>query len=93
VRRITRHTITAAATTGRALAATTLGPRALLRHTLTTARQVTITYRKENGETSTRIIEPREVRRSAAGDWYVRAWDHLRDAARTFRLDRISATA
>lgn len=65
-------------------------PRVLLRYTLTTAHQVHITYRAADGETTDRVIEPGEVRRSKAGDWYVRAFDQLRDAARSFRLDRIT---
>ena len=87
------HTLrTIARQAGPALAHATLGTRALLRYRLTTATRLTITYRKEDGETSTRTIEPREVLRSKAGDWYVKAHDHLRDAARSFRLDRLSIT-
>jgi len=82
--RINPHTITSA------LAHAALGSIALLRHTLTTTARVAITYRKEDGETSDRTIEPQEVRRSQAGDWYVRAFDQLRDATRSFRLDRIT---
>ena len=67
------------------------GALALLRHTLTTARRVQIAYVSEQGEATTRVIEPAEVRRSRAGDWYVRAHDLLRGAFRSFRLDRITA--
>jgi len=74
-----------------ALAHAALGPASLLRYTLTTAVRVHITYNKPDGETSDRIIEPKEVCRSKAGDWYVRALDQLRDATRSFRLDRITA--
>lgn len=73
-----------------ALAHAALGAASLLRYTLTTATRLHITYRKDTGEVSTRVIEPREVRRSKAGDWYVRAYDQLRDATRSFRLDRIT---
>lgn len=83
--------IHAARTTSQGLAHATLGALPLLRHTLTTAERVQIAYVKDNGEASVRIIEPAEVRRSKAGDWYVRAHDLLRDAARSFRLDRITA--
>ena len=83
--RINPHTITSA------LAHAALGPASLLRYTLTTATRLHITYRAADGETTDRVIEPQDVRRSKAGDWYVRAWDNLRDADRSFRLDRISA--
>lgn len=73
-----------------ALAHAALGPVSLLRYTLTTAARVAITYRAADGEQTTRVIEPGEVRRSKAGDWYVRAFDQLRDATRSFRLDRIT---
>lgn len=88
-----RTLLTAVRHTGQALASATIGPQALLRHRLTTATRITITYIKEDGETSTRVIHPREVRRSKAGDWYVKAHDQLRDASRSFRLDRLTIAA
>ncbi|MCA1224313.1 WYL domain-containing protein [Streptomyces sp. 8L] len=87
------RTLTTAAHAGQALAHATLGALSHLRYRLTTRARLTITYRAADGETTTRIIEPLEVRRSKAGDWYVKAHDHLRDAARSFRLDRITTTA
>ncbi|GAA0500720.1 WYL domain-containing protein [Streptomyces olivaceiscleroticus] len=85
------HTVT---TAGQTLAHAVLGPAALLRYTLTraaeTGRQLVIDYVKESGEASTRTIAPSEVRRSKTGNWCVRAHDALRDATRTFRLDRIT---
>ena len=47
-----------------------------------------ITYRREDGETSTRLIEPHYLMLNYPV-WYVVAFDHLRDAPRTFRCDRI----
>lgn len=88
--RHTHHHIRAALTASHAIAAAARGQLAHLRYTLTTSHRAQIAYRKENGETSIRIIEPQEVRRSKAGDLYVRAHDLLRDATRTFRLDRIT---
>lgn len=90
-----RTTLTRAAHTHAALAAYALGTHTYYRHLLNTAahtaRQVVISYVKENGETSTRLIQPTEqVRRSKAGAYYVRAHDALRDAARSFRIDRIT---
>ncbi|MFM8944440.1 MAG: helix-turn-helix transcriptional regulator [Actinomycetota bacterium] len=41
-------------------------------------------------ETSTRRIDPEAVFH-LHGAWYVRAWDHLRDEERLFRVDRILA--
>lgn len=83
-----------AALTNTALAALSLGTRAYYRHLLDaaarTAGQVVIGYTKENGEHSERLIRPEEVRRSKAGDYYVRAHDALRDANRSFRIDRIT---
>jgi predicted DNA-binding transcriptional regulator YafY len=72
------------------LAHAALGPASLLRYTLTTAARLTITYVKPDGEKSQRVIEPEAVRRSKTGDWYVRAFDQLRNADRSFRLDRIT---
>ncbi|MDX3232917.1 WYL domain-containing protein [Streptomyces sp. ME19-01-6] len=90
-----RHTahraIHAALATSSGLAHAALGHLPLLRHTLATAHRVQIAYVKDGGEASVRIIEPEEVRRSKTGDWYVRAHDLLRDATRSFRLDRITA--
>ncbi|MFD7922575.1 WYL domain-containing protein [Streptomyces sp. NPDC059740] len=90
--RPTNRRVTAAAhRAGQALAHTALGTRAYLRFLLETGRRVRITYTAQDGETTTRVIDPTEVRRSKAGDWYVRAHDLLRDAGRSFRLDRITA--
>lgn len=41
-------------------------------------------------ETTVREIDPEEVF-WAIGNWYVAAWDHLSDAERLFRLDRVRA--
>ncbi|MFG2532806.1 WYL domain-containing protein [Streptomyces sp. NPDC048516] len=90
MRHTNRH-IHAALTTSLSAAHATLGRLAHLRYTLTTTHRVQIAYRKENGETSVRIVEPDKVWRSKAGDWCLRAHDLLRDASRTFRLDRITA--
>lgn len=77
------------------LAAAALGTQALYRHLLQRAAKaadaVRIAYVKETGEPSIRLIHPEEVRRSKAGHLYVRAHDTLRDANRSFRLDRITA--
>ncbi|GHJ34245.1 WYL domain-containing protein [Streptomyces hygroscopicus] len=91
--RHTNRTLHAALGISQHLAHATLGRLPLLRHTLTTARRVQIAYVSGDGEATMRVIEPAEVRRSKAGDWYVRAHDLLRGANRSFRLDRITAYA
>ncbi|MEW1754170.1 WYL domain-containing protein [Streptomyces angustmyceticus] len=89
--RHTRRAIRAAHATGHALVAAACGLVGLLRYAAETGRTVRIAYTKEDGTASIRDIRPEQVRRSKAGDLYVRAHDFLRDAARTFRLDRITA--
>lgn len=49
---------------------------------------VTIHYKDEGGQTSTRKIEPHYLLLNYP-TWYVLAVDHLRGALRTFRCDRI----
>jgi proteasome accessory factor C len=41
------------------------------------------------GTRERRRVDPLRVE-SMDADWYLRGWDHLRGAVRTFRLDRIS---
>ncbi|MEP3278717.1 MAG: WYL domain-containing protein [Stappiaceae bacterium] len=50
-----------------------------------------IRYEKEDGTTSKRKIEPHYLLLNYPV-WYVLAWDHLRNAPRTFRIDRILDT-
>jgi len=47
-----------------------------------------IIYRADDGNRTTRTIEPHYLLLNYPV-WYVLAWDHLRDAPRTFRVDRI----
>jgi predicted DNA-binding transcriptional regulator YafY len=52
-------------------------------------RQVEIEYYSAGrDELSTRRIDPEQVF-SSIGNWYVAAWDHLSQAERLFRIDRI----
>src|SRR5437879_6348042 len=51
-------------------------------------RRVRITYRAGNGQTTERAVDPYGVV-FQSGRWYFTGWDHLRDAERTFRLDRV----
>jgi predicted DNA-binding transcriptional regulator YafY len=45
-------------------------------------------YRSSRDEESERLLDPYGIA-FHNGRWYVVGWDHLRDAMRTFRLDRI----
>jgi predicted DNA-binding transcriptional regulator YafY len=51
------------------------------------ARQLHVTYRAEGGALSARPIEPQALVINWPA-WYVLAYDHLREAPRTFRVDR-----
>lgn len=45
-------------------------------------------YSASRAETTTRRVDPEEVF-SSIGHWYLVAWDHLSDAERVFRVDRV----
>ncbi|WP_341366428.1 WYL domain-containing protein [Yoonia sp. BS5-3] len=49
-----------------------------------------ITYLSEARQTTKRLIEPHYILLNWPV-WYIIAWDHLRDASRVFRIDRIRA--
>ncbi|MCX6502373.1 MAG: WYL domain-containing protein [Microbacterium sp.] len=50
---------------------------------------VAFTYRVPEGEPTTRTVDPVKVH-IADGQWYLQGWCHLREAMRTFHLDRVS---
>lgn len=52
-------------------------------------RKLEIQYTSEAGEQTTRIIEPHYILLNWP-IWYIIAWDHLRNASRVFRIDRIA---
>ena len=54
--------------------------------------QVEFDYAGLRGVVERRRVDPLRVE-SVDADWYLRAWDHLREAVRTFRVDRISRPA
>ena len=62
---------------------------AMLREAVQRGVQLEFDYLDATGESVHRTIDPLRVESSDA-DWYVRGWCHLREAVRTFRLDRIS---
>lgn len=52
--------------------------------------RVEFDYLNARGEREHRLVDPLRIE-SADQDWYLRGWCHLREAVRTFRLDRMSA--
>lgn len=61
----------------------------LIRESVASGVQLGFDYLNSRGEAENRTIDPLRVE-SIDADWYVRGWCHLREALRTFRLDRIS---
>src|SRR5205823_777980 len=53
-------------------------------------RRVRISHRARNQQTTERLVDPYGVA-FQSGRWYLAGWDHLRGAARTFRLDRLQS--
>lgn len=62
---------------------------AIIRESVATGVQLEFDYLDSRGERGRRRVDPLRVE-SLDADWYLRAWCHLREAVRTFRLDRIS---
>ncbi|GAB2459647.1 proteasome accessory factor C [Conyzicola lurida] len=62
---------------------------ALIRQSVAAGVQLEFDYLGARGERERRRVDPLRVE-SMDADWYLRGWDHLRSAVRTFRLDRIS---
>lgn len=54
--------------------------------------QLEFDYAGLRGQVERRRVDPLRVE-SVDADWYLRGWDHLREAVRTFRLDRIARPA
>jgi proteasome accessory factor C len=61
---------------------------ALIRESVATGVQMEFDYLNSRGEHERRQVDPLRVE-SVDADWYLRGWDHVREAVRTFRLDRI----
>ncbi|HEX4059048.1 MAG TPA: WYL domain-containing protein [Galbitalea sp.] len=61
----------------------------LIRDSVDAGVQLEFDYLNSRGERERRRVDPLRVE-SLDADWYLRAWCHLREAIRTFRLDRIS---
>ena len=62
---------------------------ALIRESVERGVQLELDYRGSQGQRERRRVDPLRVE-SIDADWYLRGWCHLREAVRTFRLDRIS---
>jgi proteasome accessory factor C len=62
---------------------------ALIRDSVDAGVQLEFDYLNSRGERERRRVDPLRIE-SLDTDWYLRAWCHLREAIRTFRLDRIS---
>jgi proteasome accessory factor C len=61
----------------------------LIRESVAAGVQLEFDYLSSRGESERRRVDPLLVE-SVDADWYLRGWCHLREAVRTFRLDRIS---
>ena len=62
---------------------------ALIRDAAARGVQLELDYLDSAGQRERRRVDPLRVE-SFDDDWYLRGWCHLREAVRTFRLDRIS---
>jgi proteasome accessory factor C len=60
-----------------------------LREALVAGRQIEFDYRDARGDTEGRVVDPLRID-SEDQSWYLRGWDHGREAVRTFRVDRMS---
>lgn len=60
-----------------------------LREALVARHRVEFAYRDAQGKSETRTVDPLRLD-SDDENWYLRGWDHARQAVRTFRLDRMS---
>ena len=56
---------------------------------LRVGRAVAFTYKAPDAPATTRTVDPVKVS-IADGQWYLQGWCHLREAMRTFHLDRVS---
>lgn len=62
---------------------------ALIRESVDKGLQLEFDYLNARGDRERRRVDALQVE-SIDADWYLRGWCHLREAVRTFRLDRIS---
>lgn len=62
---------------------------AIVRAAVTDGTQIEFDYLNARGVRERRLVDPLRVE-SVDQDWYLRGWCHMRNAVRTFRLDRVS---
>ncbi len=65
------------------------GVRLAVAEAVERGRAVSFTYRAPDAPVTTRTVDPVKVH-IAGGQWYLQGWCHLREAMRTFHLDRVS---
>ena len=65
---------------------------ALIRTSVEKGLRFEFDYLNSQGQGERRDVDPLRVE-SIDADWYLRGWDHSREAVRTFRLDRMSNPA
>ncbi len=65
---------------------------ALIRTSVEKGLRLEFDYLNSQGQGERREVDPLRVE-SIDADWYLRGWDHGREAVRTFRLDRMSTPA
>ena len=65
---------------------------ALIRTSVENGLRLEFDYLNSQGQRERREVDPLRVE-SIDADWYLRGWDHGREAVRTFRLDRMSTPA
>lgn len=65
-----------------------IGELSVLRSALADGTQVQFDYLNARGDREARHVDPLRLE-SIDQDWYLRGWCHLRQAVRTFRLDRM----
>jgi proteasome accessory factor C len=63
---------------------------ALIREAVETGKRIDISYVNSQGVSENRSVDPLRIE-SVDANWYLRGWCHLREAVRTFRLDRITS--
>ncbi|MFZ4841507.1 helix-turn-helix transcriptional regulator [Mycetocola saprophilus] len=61
-----------------------------VRDALAQRRELSFDYLSADGRTEHRTVDPLRVE-SLDRDWYLRGWCHLRQAVRTFRIDRMNS--
>lgn len=64
--------------------------RSAVRRAIDDGRQLELEYVDSQGNRERRTVDPVRLD-SVDADWYLRGWCHLRQAQRTFRLDRIAS--